>query len=92
MSWKSMSPLNSDELVPPRVNTPPGTFCDCELGSARVSQNDSSCEESWLLFASACQKGVARVLAMLWNARPMMPDTEPSRRPLVSLSTTTIVQ
>lgn len=84
ISWKSILPLKRDEFVPPRVKTPPATFCEVEVGEALVSQNDKSGDESWLLLSSACQKGVARVLAIEENARPMIPDTVPSSKPLVN--------
>lgn len=78
MLWNSMSPVNKDELVPPRVNTPPDTSVGAVgLLRNRANQNDISGLVSWLFDAKACQKGVERVLAIVSNARPMIPDTLP---------------
>jgi hypothetical protein len=84
----STDPLNSDELVPPSVNTPPGTSCVCALDD-RVSQNAISGLASWPFVAKVSQNGVAPVLAMVLNARPMIPETAPSRRPEVNWFTLT---
>lgn len=69
----SISPVNSEEFVPPRVNVPPGTSSTCKFCD-RASQNAISGDESWLLVANASQKGVARVLAKVANAKPIRPD------------------
>lgn len=86
MLINSMSPVNSVELVPPRVNTPPETSV-CDASVARVSQKLISGEESWLVLASVSQKGVAPVEAMVLNARPIIPELLPSRRLSVTSST-----
>ena len=84
-----MSPLKSDEFVPPRVNTPPFTSSAVEDGFALASQNDISGEENWFAFSSACQKGVARVTASVEKASPISPDISPCRTLLVTLLTVT---
>lgn len=83
-SKNSMSPVNKVEFVPPRVKTPPGSSTSA-VGSSRnrVSQKPISGEVSFPPSASACQNGVERVEAMVLNASPRIPETEPSRRPEV---------
>ena len=73
-----MSPVKSDEFVPPKVKIPPAPSFVVDRGSARCSQKLISGAASSPLVANACQKGVARVLAMEENASPMIPCTEPS--------------
>jgi hypothetical protein len=85
----SISPWKSDELVPPRVNDPPGSSSWKFVPRKRVSWNAISGAASCLLEMSACQKGVAPVAEMALNARPMMPETEPVRRPSETDSTAT---
>jgi len=83
-----MSPVNSDELVPPRVNTPPETSFFRSVD--RVSQKLISGEESSLLLTSVSQKGVALVWAMVVNARPIVPDVLPVRKFPNTSSTDTV--
>lgn len=75
MFRKSMSPVNRLELVPPRVNTPPGSS-SVAVGSLpnRVSQKDISGELNWPLLARASQKGVDWVEEIVEKARPMIPE------------------
>jgi len=88
MSINSMSPVKSELFVPPSVKTPPGSSVDAEgFVFCLVSQKDISGEVSVLVDTSVCQKGGACVLAMASKARPMIPETLPSKRPPVSLST-----
>jgi hypothetical protein len=92
MSMNSISPWNSDELVPPRMNEPPGSSsCGFLAPWKRVSQKDISGASSWPLETSPSQKGVVCVEEMPSNARPMMPDTEPLSSPLVICSTDTVM-
>jgi len=88
MLMNSISPVKSDEFVPPSVKTPPGSkfWVDEE---ERVSQNDISGAESWLLSIRACQNGTASVLARDWKANPIRPETGASTRPVVIASTDT---
>lgn len=89
MFKNSILPVNRDELVPPSVSAPP--FCSSAVAEGlllkRFSQMDISGCENCLLLNRLCQKGVASVAARLWNARPMRPEAEPERRPLVVWST-----
>ena len=86
----SMSPLKSDEFVPPRVKTPPGAREDGELElGLRASQNDISGALSRLLSVTAFQKGIACVLARAMKAKPIRPDTGAFTRPVVIASTAT---
>jgi len=78
----SMSPVNKLELVPPKVKTPPNSSSvACGSVRNRVIQKLISGAESWFPAARVCQKGVERVEEMVSKARPMIPETEPSRRP-----------
>lgn len=54
-----------------------------------MSQKLNSGDESCPAFDTACQNGVACVLAMAEKARPMIPDTVPSSRSVVSFVTVT---
>ena len=83
-----MSPLKSVEFVPPSVKTPPEARDDAEVGLvSRASQNDISGALSRLV--TACQKGVAWVLARDSKAKPIRPDTGAVTSPLVIASTDT---
>jgi len=53
-SWNSMLPVNKEELVPPRVNVPPGSSLSLV---ERASWNAISGAVSWLSLMSACQNG-----------------------------------
>lgn len=89
MFKNSMEPEKSDAFVPPSVKTPPDTSWVFGL-LERVSQKLISGADSWLFETRVCQKGVAPVLAIALNARPMMPETVPSRRPVETVSTLTM--
>lgn len=82
MSKNSISPTNRLRFVPPRVNAPPGSssVADESLRN-RESQNAISGELSWFPWDRDCQNGVECVLAMVWKASPMIPETVPSRSP-----------
>ena len=81
ISKNSISPLKSEEFVPPKVKTPPGDESPL-LGSDLASQNENSGLCSWSLFSRFCQKGTPPVLAIVWKARPKIPEVCPSKRPL----------
>ena len=86
----SMSPLKSDEFVPPRVKTPPGAREVWEAGwSSCANQNDISGALSRLLLLRFCKKGIASVLARDQKAKPIRPDTGAFTRPVVIESTVT---
>jgi hypothetical protein len=91
MSRNSISPWNKLELVPPRVNVPPGSSSFASGWSRkRVRKKAISGDDSWPPLAKACQNGAARVVAMDENAKPRIPETLPSRSPWVVWSTATI--
>ena len=90
-SRNSISPVNNDELVPPRVNIPPGSSGDAEASPRYLSiQKLISGAESSPPLAKPCQKGVEPVEAMASYASPIIPDTDPLKRFVVVWSTATI--
>jgi hypothetical protein len=77
-----MAPWYSVEFVPPSVKTPPGSSTAADwTSSKRVMKKENSGLVSKLLAMRACQKGTALVLAMPWNARPMIPESLPLINP-----------
>lgn len=81
MLTKSMSPVKSEELVPPRVNTPPLMSCWRFVTGALSNQKENSGDVNWFELTKACQNGTAFVSAIPWNASPRIPETSPSSRP-----------
>jgi len=77
----SMSPVYNEELVPPRVKTPPNFSLDSLVDPNNLFiQKDISGVVNWPPLARACQKGVAWVLANASKARPIIPALVPDRR------------
>ena len=70
----SISPVYSEELVPPSVNAPPGMLASVD-DVERVSQKLISGESNCPLVASVCQKGVDPVAERGAKARPRKPAT-----------------
>jgi hypothetical protein len=88
----SISPVKRELFVPPSVKTPPGSsLAAVRSFPNRVSQNDISWVASWFPSDRASQNGFAWVLAIVWNASPIMPDTELSRSCELAWLTASIV-
>ena len=63
-------------MVPPSVNTPPGTM-SAGVEVERENQKPISGVSSWPLVRSVCQKGMDCVAARGAKARPIQPPTGP---------------